>query len=166
MKNISKKIIVWILKTEAKLALKRYKPSIIAVTGSVGKTSTKDAIFTAISPFFHVRKSAKSYNSDIGIPLTILGLENPWNNSWKWIQNIFKGAFVLIKREKYPEWLVLEIGADRPGEIKRLMSWIHPDISVVTRVGSVPVHVEFYKSAKTLFSIFFLSVCLDITTLG
>ncbi|MFA6464014.1 MAG: Mur ligase family protein, partial [Candidatus Paceibacterota bacterium] len=56
------------------------------------------------------------------------------------------GAFVLIKRGKYPEYLVLEIGADRPGEIKELMKWIHPDISVVTRVGSVPVHVEFYRS--------------------
>ncbi len=146
MKNILKKIIVWILTIEAKLALKRYKPSIIAVTGSVGKTSTKDAIFTAISPFFHVRKSSKSYNGDIGIPLTILGLENPWNNYIKWIQNIFRGAFVLIKKGNYPEYLVLEIGADRPGEIKSLMKWIHPDISVVTRVGSVPVHVEFYKS--------------------
>ncbi|MFA6463673.1 MAG: hypothetical protein WCV55_01555, partial [Candidatus Paceibacterota bacterium] len=73
MKKILKKIVVWILTIEAKLALKRYKPSIIAVTGSVGKTSTKDAIFTAISPFYHVRKSSKSYNSDIGIPLTILG---------------------------------------------------------------------------------------------
>ncbi len=147
MKNSLKKIIVWVITAEAKLALKRYKPKVIAVTGSVGKTSTKDAIFTAISPFFHVRKSAKSYNSDIGIPLTILGLENPWNNYWRWIQNVFRGAWVLIKNEKYPQWLVLEIGADRPGEIKRLMKWIHPDISVVTRVGSVPVHVEFYSSA-------------------
>lgn len=148
MKKILKKIIVCILTTEAKLALKRYKPNIIAVTGSVGKTSTKDAIFTAISPFFHVRKSAKSYNNEIGIPLTILGLENPWNNYFKWVQNVFKGFFVLIKKGKYPEWLVLEIGADRPGEIKNLMKWVHPDISVVTRVGSVPVHVEFYQSAS------------------
>ena len=148
MKTTLKKIIVCILTTEAKLVLRRFKPNIIAVTGSVGKTSTKDAIFTAISPFYYVRKSAKSYNSDIGIPLTILGLENPWNNYIKWIQNVFKGAFVLIKRGKYPEYLVLEIGADRPGEIKNLMKWIHPDVSVVTRVGSVPVHVEFYKSAS------------------
>ncbi|MEI8337892.1 MAG: UDP-N-acetylmuramoyl-tripeptide--D-alanyl-D-alanine ligase [bacterium] len=148
MKNTLKKITIWILTIEAKLALKRYKPNIIAVTGSVGKTSTKDAIFTAISPFFHVRKSSKSYNGDIGIPLTILGLENPWNNYFKWIQNIFRGALVLLKRGNYPEYLVLEIGADRPGEIKRLMKWIHPDISVVTRVGEVPVHVEFYKSVS------------------
>ena len=148
MKKTLKKIIIFILTIEAKLALKRYKPNIIAVTGSVGKTSTKDAIFTAISPFYHVRKSSKSYNGDIGIPLTILGLENPWNNYFKWVQNVFRGAFVLLRRGKYPEWLVLEIGADRPGEIKRLMKWIHPDISVVTRVGEVPVHVEFYKSVS------------------
>src|SRR3989338_8917376 len=80
MKNIVKKIIIFILTVESKLVLKKYKPKIIAVTGSVGKTSTKDAIYTALLPFFHVRKNAKSFNSDIGIPLTILGLGKEWNS--------------------------------------------------------------------------------------
>ncbi len=150
MKNYLKKIIVFILTIEAKLVLRKYKPKIIAVTGSAGKTSTKDAIYTAISSSLHVRKSAKSYNSDIGIPLTILGLENPWNNYKKWLTNILKGAIVALKKQKYPEYLVLEIGADRPGEIKRLMKWIHPDISVVTLIGKVPVHVEFYDSVESV----------------
>jgi UDP-N-acetylmuramoyl-tripeptide--D-alanyl-D-alanine ligase len=146
MKNIAKKIIIKILTLEAKLVLRKYKPKIVAVTGSVGKTSTKDAIYTALLPFYFVRKSAKSFNSDIGIPLTILGLPNAWNDHRLWFKNIYDGFWLVVSKSKYPEWLVLEIGADHPGEIEEVMHWIHPDISVITRIGSVPVHVEFYKS--------------------
>lgn len=148
MKNFIKTIVVAILTFEAKLVIKKYKPKIIAVTGSVGKTSTKDAIYTALLPFFHVRKNAKSFNNEVGIPLTILGLSNAWNDPKKWIENIIAGASLAFFKKDYPEWLVLEVGADHPGEIEEVMEWIHPDISVVTRIGSVPVHVEHYRSVK------------------
>ncbi len=148
MKRALKNIVVFILTLEAKLVLRRYKPKIIAITGSVGKTSTKDAIYTALLAFTHVRKSAKSYNSDFGIPLTILGLPNAWNNPYGWLSNIAKGFLLLLKKMDYPKWLVLEIGADHPGEIQAIMRWVHPDISVITRIGDVPVHVENYKSVK------------------
>ncbi len=146
MKSIIKKIIIQILTLEAKLALRKFKPKIVAVTGSVGKTSTKDALYTMLSEFYHVRKTHKSYNSEIGIPLTILGCPNGWGNMSIWFQNILSGASLVLFKKEYPEYLVLEIGADRPGEIKEVMQWVHPDISVVTRIGDVPVHVEFYKS--------------------
>jgi UDP-N-acetylmuramoyl-tripeptide--D-alanyl-D-alanine ligase len=148
MKEIIKKIVVYILTLEAKAVLKKYKPKVVAVTGSVGKTSTKDAIYATLLPFAHTRKSAKSFNSEIGIPLTILGLPNAWNDIGKWAANIFKGLSLIFKKHNYPEWLVLEIGADHPGEIEEVMRWIHPDISVITRIGDVPVHVERYKSVK------------------
>ena len=76
MKSIFKSFIVHILTFEAKLVLKKYKPKIVAITGSVGKTSTKDAIHTVLQHHKHARKSEKSFNSEIGIPLTILGLKN------------------------------------------------------------------------------------------
>ena len=74
MKNTFKKIITHILRVESQLVLSKYKPKIIAITGSVGKTSTKDAVYAVISKVAHVRKSEKSYNSEIGLPLTILGI--------------------------------------------------------------------------------------------
>ena len=148
MKSIIKKIVIYILTLEAKLVLRKYKPKIVAVTGSVGKTSTKDAIYAALLPIFHVRKSAKSFNNEIGIPLTILGLSNAWNDPKQWLRNIFRGATLVCRRSDYPAWLVLEIGADHPGEIEGAMKWIHPDISVITRIGDVPVHVEHYRSVK------------------
>jgi UDP-N-acetylmuramoyl-tripeptide--D-alanyl-D-alanine ligase len=57
MKFIIKKIIVFILILESKLIIKKYKPFIVAVTGSVGKTSTKDAIYTVLANNSYVRKS-------------------------------------------------------------------------------------------------------------
>lgn len=148
MKLILKKIVVAILQFESKLVLKKYKPKIVAVTGSVGKTSTKDALYTALSAFYHVRKTHKSYNSDIGIPLTVLGCQNGWSDFGVWSKNILIGAKLILFKQKYPEVLILEVGADRPGDIYKIMQWIKPDVSVLTRIGKVPVHVEFYKSVS------------------
>lgn len=148
MKGVLKKIIVAIIQAEAKLVLKKYKPKIIAVTGSVGKTSTKDAIYAILSEFFFVRKSSKSFNSDVGVPLTILGLPNAWNDPILWFNNIIDAFNLILFPHKYPEWLIIEVGADRPGDIRAIAGWLKPDMSVVTRMSEVPVHVEFFDSAE------------------
>ena len=145
MKSIFKKIISLIITCEAILIIRKYKPKIIAVTGSVGKTSTKDAIFAVMSSSFFVRKSEKSFNSDIGIPLTILGCQNAWFDPIKWCRNIFRGLELILFTNKYPEWLILEVGADRPGDIKNVSRWLKPKLVVLTSFAKVPVHVEFFK---------------------
>lgn len=143
-------IVIHILTLEARLVLARYKPRIIAVTGSVGKTSTKDAIFAAISGELHVRKSEKSFNSEIGVPLTILGCENGWKNPLIWMRNIVYGLWLVVRRAPFPQWLVIEVGADRPGDIRRVARWLRPDIAVLTGISDVPVHVEYFDSPEAL----------------
>jgi len=150
MKSVFKKIISKILQFESNLVIKKYKPKIIAVTGSVGKTSSKDAIFSVMATSFYVRKSEKSFNSDIGIPLTILGCENAWSNPLKWFLNIWKGVCLICLKNNYPEWLVIEVGADRPNDIKNISKWLKPDVVVVTRFAKVPVHVEFFGNRESL----------------
>ncbi|HEY6021059.1 MAG TPA: Mur ligase family protein, partial [Candidatus Paceibacterota bacterium] len=150
MKNFFKKIIVTLLTWEAKAVLRKYKPKIVAVTGSVGKTSTKDAIFAVLSKKFHVRKSQKSFNSEFGLPLTILGAPNAWNNPLRWIQILIDGVILLVTNATYPEWLVLEVGADRPGDISGLRSWLTTDVVVITYIPDVPVHVEFFDSPEAV----------------
>jgi UDP-N-acetylmuramoyl-tripeptide--D-alanyl-D-alanine ligase len=152
MKSFFKKIIVWILTLEAKIVLKKYKPDIIAITGSVGKTSTKDAIYSLISESsaIFVRKSQKSFNSEIGLPLTILGCDNAWSNPLAWLGNIARGLSLIMYRSEYPKCLVLEVGADHPGDIKKLGRWFHPDVVVITAVSKVPVHVEFFSSPRAV----------------
>ena len=150
IKKIFKQIVTVIITWQAKLVLKRYKPKIIAITGSVGKTSTKDAIFTVLSEFKNVRKSEKSFNSEIGLPLTILGIPNGWSNVFVWIENIFHGFSLILWNHKYPEWLVLEVGAGKPGDIKSVAPWLSPDIVVITTFPDKPVHVEFFGSAEKI----------------
>lgn len=129
--------------------LRKFKPRIVAVTGSVGKTSTKEAIVSVLSSRYSVRSSPKSYNSELGVPLTILGLETQWHSFFGWVRNVFKGALVLFMRE-YPAVLVLEMGVDRPGDMERLLKSIHPMVGVVTAIGEVPVHVEFFSGVQEL----------------
>ncbi len=148
MRQIFKKIVTNILVLEARAVLRKYKPSIVAVTGSVGKTTTKEAIYSALAERSFVRKSDKSFNSEIGVPLTILGCPNGWNNPLRWLENIFDGLLRIFFNSKYPEWLVLEIGADRPGDIRAMASWLSIDVAVVTHIPEVPVHVEYFASPE------------------
>lgn len=143
-----KNIVVFLLTWEARLVLARYAPRIIAVTGSVGKTTTKDAIYAGLSPSLSIRKSEKSFNSDIGVPLTILGLDNAWSNPLLWIKNIVRGFLVVLVPQKYPSWLVLEVGADRPGDIQRIARWLRPDVAVFTGLPDIPAHVEYFASPE------------------
>ena len=144
MKDLFKSLVIRALIWEAKAVLARHKPFIIGVTGNLGKTSTKDAIYTVMKDHFYVRRSEKSMNSEFGVPLTILGEKSGWNSPLKWAIILLRGLFVTFAKE-YPTHLVLEIGADRPGDIKSIASWIKPDITVVTQFGQVPVHIEFFK---------------------
>ena len=70
-----RKILIKILRILSKLILKKYKPEVIAITGSVGKTSSKEAIAQILKNKFRVRKTASNYNNEIGVPLTILGVQ-------------------------------------------------------------------------------------------
>lgn len=146
IKRILKFPIAALLAIGAKLVVIRYRPTIVMVTGSLGKTSAKDAIAAALAPSFYLRKSEKSYNSEFGVPLTIIGAKNPWKNVFSWL-GLFRDLLALLTLPNhYPKMLVLEVGADRPGDIMRILRIVSPDAVVVTRLPDVPVHVETYAS--------------------
>lgn len=159
--NLFKKIVVGLLILESRLILAKYKPYIVAVTGSVGKTSTKDAIYNVLRTpalctpdgrgICYVRKSEKSLNSEIGLPLTVIGVPNAWRDIGGWIRNLIAGLKLIVFKCEYPDCLVLEVGADHPGDIRSIAEWLRPDISVITQVSSTPVHVEFFASPEHVF---------------
>ncbi len=148
MKNFFKSIIVSILTLEARLVLFRYRPKIVGVTGSVGKTSAKDAVALALHTTYSVRKSEKSFNSEFGVPLTILGCDTAWGDIGGWMKNILKGLWLVVGFNRYPKVLVLEMGVDHPGDMERLVSWVPLDVAVVTHIGEEPVHMEFFESPE------------------
>lgn len=164
MKHLSVGILKWTLKKLAQLTVWRYRPGIIGVTGSVGKTSTKLAIAAVLGYERRVRVSSGNLNNELGLPLTVLGdwseaeltlvsREQPPGTARLrklafWIKAVCQGFFRVVfpSRAAYPEILVLEYGADRPGDLKHLLSIARPNLSVITAVGDIPVHVEFYGS--------------------
>lgn len=152
MKEILKKIIIFIITIIARLILLRHRPKIIAVTGSVGKTSTKDAIYAGLKEKLNIRKNNKSLNSEIGVPLTIIGKESGWSNPLAWAKIILFGIKEIFFNSKYPKWLVLEVGIDRPGDMKKTAKWLKPDVAVFTTFSKVPVHVEFFDSVEAVWA--------------
>ncbi|KKP98352.1 MAG: UDP-N-acetylmuramoyl-tripeptide-D-alanyl-D-alanine ligase [Parcubacteria group bacterium GW2011_GWD2_38_12] len=144
-----KHIIEKILKFLTKRYLKRYKPKIIAITGSNGKTSAKEAIFTVLKEKFKVRRSEKNYNTEIGVPLSVLGIFAPISNLF-WPLTLVRACIIAYFSRSAPEILILEMAADKPGDLKYLMSFIKPDISVITAIGELPVHIEYYSGPKAV----------------
>ncbi len=92
----------------------------IAITGSMGKTTTKEIIYQILNSVHPTLKTPKSFNNNIGLPLTLLELK--------------------------PEhkFAVLEIGGNHLGEIKHLSSWIQPHIAIITCIA--PCHIEGFGS--------------------
>ena len=151
VKSSLKKIVVWTLGVLAQGVLAKYKPRIVAVTGGVGKTSTKDAVFTVLSNFFYSARSRKSYNSELGLPLAILGEESGWGNPLRWAGVFTRGLLLIVFRMHYPKWLVLEAGVDRPGDMDRANALIKSDVVVITALPKTPPHIEFFVSNEELF---------------
>jgi UDP-N-acetylmuramoyl-tripeptide--D-alanyl-D-alanine ligase len=150
IKRFSKMVVAALLAVLARAVVRRYRPRIVMVTGSVGKTSTKDAVAAALSARFFVRKSEKSYNSEIGVPLTIFGARNPWGDPFGWLGVVKTALALVLLPNHYPNMLVLEVGADRPGDLAHVLRIATPDAVVVTRLPEIPVHVEAYESPEAV----------------
>jgi UDP-N-acetylmuramoyl-tripeptide--D-alanyl-D-alanine ligase len=144
--NQIKKIAKRLFQYEARLVLKKYKPKIIAITGSVGKTTTRDFLYSVLSKKFFVRKSERSFTTELGLPLTILGCAYGKGAVLKWLQNLWTGFLLIVWRRNYPDWLILEIDADKPGDVDSIAGWLSVDILLVTAIGSVPSHIEAFGS--------------------
>ncbi|MCB9798611.1 hypothetical protein H6758_02710 [Candidatus Nomurabacteria bacterium] len=144
-----KRILQIVLRILARRIVGKYQPEIVGITGSVGKTSAKEVATKILAYRFAVRGSAGNYNNEIGLPLTVIGKENPGKSVIGWLAVIFRAvSLLLVKHDDYPEILVLEMGADHPGDIAYLTSIARPTIGVVTAIA--PAHMEFFKTIRKL----------------
>lgn len=153
MKNFIKQSVARYLAFWASWVIRERRPRIVGVTGSVGKTTTKEAIAAVLSapaalPLVGlVGKSMGNLNTEIGLPLAVLGYEHQPISWWEWSTILlavpFRAAALLLIR-RYPSILVLEYAADRPGDIAQLVRLAPPEVAVVTAVG--PAHLERFGS--------------------
>ncbi len=144
----------------ARLTLKRYRPRIVGITGNVGKTSTKLAACTVLrgsaqsaSRRKKVRMAGGNLNNEYGLPLAVLtDYERP-GGAFFWLWVIVTSVLRLVSpwsKRKYPKVLILEYAADKPGDIRYLTKIVKPNIAVVTAVGGIPVHLEFFTDRESI----------------
>ncbi|PJA47765.1 hypothetical protein CO172_00140, partial [Candidatus Uhrbacteria bacterium CG_4_9_14_3_um_filter_36_7] len=127
---------------KARRYILKYNPRVVAITGSVGKTSTREAIALVLKSRFKVRTAKENYNNEFGVPLTILGKESPGRSWIGWIR------LLCSHPSSNPEIIVLEFGADHPGDIAKLCMLVSPQVGVLTAIS--PVHLENYASIESL----------------
>ena len=108
----------------ARFVRDRVRPLVVAVTGSNGKTSTKEMVAATLASRHNVLRTSGNLNTETGVPLTMLRLE---------AENTA---------------LVLEMGMQRAGDIARLVALAQPSIGIITNIGSV--HMEFFASQEDL----------------
>ncbi|MFA6090687.1 MAG: hypothetical protein WC774_02830, partial [Candidatus Gracilibacteria bacterium] len=131
-----KKIVLILLGKLTKQIIKRHRPFVIGITGTVGKTTATNFVFDFLCTLHgdRVYKSPFNYNGEFGIPMTILQVKSPNSNPFLWILIFLKGIYLLFKKT-YPRYLVLEYGVDHPGEMDFLIDIAPPDIAILLNVS-------------------------------
>lgn len=147
MNNWKKNFLIKILQKIAQKILSRQKPRVIGITGSVGKSITKEVTAMLLEDFFRVGKNEKNFNTEIGVPLAICGSQPP-KSLFGWFGIFGKSLKNLFFKNDYPEILVLEMGSDKKGDIKYLCEITKPLIGILTNIGIS--HLEKFKTVKNL----------------
>jgi UDP-N-acetylmuramoyl-tripeptide--D-alanyl-D-alanine ligase len=145
IKPIVRRLVARKLERQVARLIEATKPYIVAVTGSVGKTSTKLAVARLLQAGgYRVLVHEGNYNSELGLPLAIFGQEAPrpvWNlAAWRRIYRLNEAALSrAVASREYDVW-VLEMGAEQPGDIVKFMKYIRPDLGIITSIKAA--HLE------------------------
>lgn len=154
MRSFFRKLTESILTYCAKITLWRYSPYIIAITGSAGKTTTKYTVGEVLKSGLgtdRVRVGFGNLSTVSGVPLAILDIQTIDLNPLSWLiilpWAIIKTVYIFLSFS-FPHYLVLEVAADRPGDIEKIAKYLHPSVSVVTNVG--PSHLQYFKNIQNV----------------
>ena len=153
MKDFFKKLVISYLFFWARIVLAERRPRVVGVTGSVGKTTTKEAIAAVLThpkafpKVGLVSKASGNLNTEFGLPLAILGYVKAPTGLLSWLGLLAivpLRALGFVTVADYPNVLVLEYAADQPGDITRLVGLAIPTIACVTAIG--PAHLERFET--------------------
>lgn len=151
MKDLFKKVVLALLMLFARIRLRRLRLFIIGVTGSIGKTSSKEAINHILKSKFRVLHSEKSYNTDFGLPLTILEQRSGFSSAGKWVKTLFGAMIKAFFGGRDLQILVAEMGVDKPGDMDQLLKLIRPQVGVMTNIKPVHLNDQQFKDLDDIF---------------
>lgn len=122
---------------------------LIAVGGSVGKTTTKYAAATVLSQRYKVRMREENHNTEMSAPLGILGIDYPENirSPLAWL-GVFRAARARVRQPDDAQVIIQELGVDRPGDMAAFATYLNPDIGIIT--GVTPEHMEFFGTIEAV----------------
>ena len=140
--------VIEILNILSRKILARYNPVVIGITGSVGKSSTQKAIYEILKKKYKVRCNRSSYRTDLSIPLAVIGFESGGRSVKKWLKIIMGALRMLFKKTAYPQILILEMGVDRPKDMRKILKVVKPNVGILTGIGKFPPHIKYFKSIK------------------
>lgn len=144
MKKFAKSIIVRLLGWQVRRLRSRHKFTVIAVAGSIGKTSTKLAIAQLLSASRKVQFQQGNYNDIVSVPLVFFGHAMPsLFNPYAWLKIFIHNEKIIAGSFEY-EFVVLELGTDGPGQLQEFSRYLHCEVAVVTAIA--PEHMEFFKT--------------------
>jgi UDP-N-acetylmuramoyl-tripeptide--D-alanyl-D-alanine ligase len=143
VKKIGKTFLCHLLEAQVKRLQQKNDFKVVAVAGSVGKTSTKLAIARTLSARERVIFQDGNYNDRLTVPLVLFSRTEPSIFSFfAWLNLLLANERVL--RKDYPyDIAVLELGTDEPGQLERF-AYLQPDLVVITAIAAE--HMEFFKS--------------------
>lgn len=120
---------------------------LVAVSGSVGKTTTKTNIARVLSGRYRVRMLEGNHNTHLSAPIAILGIDYPENvrSIFSWLA-VLRAAKLRVKQPADVDVIVQELGSDKPGDLAQFAAYLRPAIGVVT--GVTPEHMEFFSSIE------------------
>ena len=146
MKDLAKSIVIAILSSQVRRLRRRHRFKVIAVVGSVGKTSTKHTIAAVLSSAVRVRYQMGNYNDIVTVPLVYFGQSLPnLLNPFAWLRLFFRNELQIYG--KFPwDVVVLELGTDGPGQIAAFQRFGRVDVAVVTAIA--PEHMEFFPNIE------------------
>jgi len=140
-KQAGRVLICGVFEWQVRRLRRRHHFKVVAVVGSVGKTSTKLAIADLLGQTMRVRHQAGNYNDRVTVPLVLFGLTlPPLYNIFAWAK-AFGAAQAQISLSYPYDVVVVELGTDGPGQIAEF-AYLRPDITVVTAVS--PEHMEYF----------------------
>ncbi|GGD75353.1 UDP-N-acetylmuramoyl-tripeptide--D-alanyl-D-alanine ligase [Lacimicrobium alkaliphilum] len=135
------------LRKMAWLELKHFPRKVIAITGSVGKTTTKEYVALVLSEGFNVRATSGNANNRTGVPSTIINRPNVKSYT-ALIKALLVTTYWLFSGREKEQYLVLEVGAMLPGQIRKQVTVFSPSMSIVTTVA--PGHLETLGSIEAV----------------
>lgn len=152
MRQFIKNCVLQLLVFLARVRIHRLRLLIIGVTGSIGKTSTKDAIFTILNARFPIQRSEKSYNTEFGMPLAILGQDSGFSSPLKWIRVMVGAVWNALVGGRNMHMLVAEMGVDKPGDMTQLLKLAKPVVGVMTNIRPVHLAEGQFKDLEDIFN--------------